>query len=125
MQKNKIKNAVLHEAQQVAVKSFQVFHTGLCARRVWCVESVAVAVGRTVALIMQVLQVLRGGKKEFSLPGSSGPEGQHAQAKEKADWLHILSVFVPVWTSFSLPSIEGGDFPLSLISTVEHHGGGE
>lgn len=92
----------------------------------WCVESVAAAVGSTVALIMQVLQVLRGGGgKDFSLPGSSGPEGQHAQAKEKADWLHILSVFVPVWTSFSLLSIEGGDFPLSLISTVEHHGGGE
>lgn len=101
--------------------------SGLCVRRVWCVESVAAAVGSTVALIMQVLQVLRGGGggKDFSLPGSSGPEGQHAQAKEKADWLHILSVFVPVWTSFSLLSIEGGDFPLSLISTVEHHGGGE
>lgn len=44
-----------------------------------------------------------GEKEDFSLPGSPGPEGQHAQAKQKADWLHILSVFVPVWTSF-LPS---------------------
>lgn len=62
----------------------------------------AAAAGSTVPLIMQVLQVL-GGKEDFSLPGSLGPEGQHAQAKQKADWLHILSVFVPVWTSF-LPS---------------------
>lgn len=58
------------------------------------------AAGSTVALIMQVLQVPRGEKEDFSLPGSGGPEGQHAQAKQKADWLHILSVFVSVWTSF-------------------------
>ena len=72
---------MLHEAQQVAVKSFQVFHTGLCARRVWCVESVAVAVGRTVALIMQVLQVLRGGEKGVFFAWIIGPGGTACSSK--------------------------------------------
>lgn len=75
----------------------------VCALCVACAEmlglSVAAAAGCTVALIIQVLQVL-GEKEDSSLPGSSGPGGQRAKAKEKADWLHILSVFVPVWTSF-------------------------
>lgn len=84
--------------------------SGLCVLCVWCVEmvelSAAAAAGCTVALIMQVLQIL-GEKEDSSLPGSLGPEGLQAQAKEKADWLHILSVFVPVWTSF-FPSLHWG-----------------
>lgn len=77
--------------------------SGLCVLCVWCVEmvglSVAAAAGSTVALLMQVLQIL-GEKEDFSLAGSTSPEGQHAQAKQKADWLHILTVSVPVWTPF-------------------------
>lgn len=57
--------------------------------------TVAAAAASTGALIMQVLEVL-GEKEDFSLPVSIGPARQHAQAKQKADWLHILSVFVPV-----------------------------
>lgn len=37
-------------------------------------------------------------------------------------YLVCLCLFGPL---FSLPSIEGRAFPLSLISTVERHGGGE
>lgn len=126
-----VQNAVLHQAQQVAVKSFSVFYSGCSQACVWCVEMVGLSVAATagstvVALIMQVLQVLGGvGEKGgFSLPGSSGPEGQHVQAQEKADWLHILSVFAPVWTSSSsFPSIEGRDFPSEPNLSVEHHGG--
>lgn len=37
-------------------------------------------------------------------------------------YLVCLCLFGPL---FTLPSIKGKDFPLSLISTVQNHGGGE
>lgn len=67
-----------------------------------------------------------GKKEDFSLPGSSGPEGLHAQAKRKLIGYTYLVCLCLLDLFFSrLPSIEGIDFPLSLISTVERHEGGE
>lgn len=63
-----------------------------------------------------------GKKEDFSLPGSVGPEGERAQAKQKADWLHMLSVFVSVSTPFFPVCPLREEIFLSLISTVEHHG---
>lgn len=89
--------AVPHSAQQGAVKSFSAFRSasslaGRCACVlpsfrvcVWRVEYGCCCSWHTVALILQVLPLPGGrGKKEvFSVPGSSGPEGQHAQPRRK------------------------------------------
>lgn len=66
-----------------------------------------------------------GGKRGLFFAWIIWSRGTACSGEEKADWLHILSAFVSVGPLFPLPSIEGRDFPLSLISTVEHHGGGE
>lgn len=65
--------------------------------------SLAAAAGSTVVLIMQVLQIPRGKRERtFLFPDQRAQRDRDAQAKQEADWLHMLSAFVPVWTSLDL-----------------------
>lgn len=76
--------------------------------------SLAAAASSIVALIMQVLQVLRGWRAGASLfLDLVAQKGRDAEAMQKADWLHILSAF---------PLLPPGEKPLSLIPTVGNHG---
>lgn len=54
----------------------------------------------TKALIVQVLQVLGDKKGPFLSLDQNDPEEQDAQARQKADWLHIayLCLFGPLFS---------------------------
>lgn len=117
----------------MAAKSFSVFYTGCSQACVFSVcgaiemegLSMAAAAGRTVALITQVLQVLGGKRGAFlCLDQRAQRDCMLKQSRKLIGYTYLvcLCLFGPL---FSLPSIEGRAFTLSLISTVEHHGGGE
>lgn len=82
------------------------------------------------ALILQVFRASpAGAEDDFSPLGSSGPEGEHAQANRKLighTYLVCLCLLEAAFFFFSplppLPPTEGRDFPLSLIFTAEQHG---
>lgn len=65
-----------------------------------CGGSVTAAAASALALIMQALQAA-GEREDFTAPGSTCPEGHQAQARQKADWPHVLSLFVSVGSSSS------------------------
>lgn len=113
-------SALLHQAQQVAVKSFAALKP-VCPF-VWRAE----VVGLNMAAVVLILQVLQDGEDDFSLLRSSGPEGEHAHAKRKLiGHTYLVCLCQLDCFSFLHPpplSAEGRDFPLSLIFTLEQHG---
>lgn len=78
--------------------------------------SLAASAAAPRVLIMQVLQPMGGKRKRkkkkkeeregFSFPRSNGSKDQDAEGRQKADWLHVLSVFVLGWTPSFPPSRE-------------------
>lgn len=92
------------QAQQVAVKSFSVFYTACsqaCVFSVCGVFECGCCGWQPVVLILQVLQVL-GEKRGLFFARIIWSRGTACSGEEKADWLHILSVFVSVGPLFSL-----------------------
>lgn len=128
-----VQNAVLHQAQQVAVKSFSVFYSGCSQACVWCVEMVGLSVAATagstvVALIMQVLQVLGGWVRKgafLCLDHRAQRDSMFRHRRKLIGYTYLvcLRLFGPLLPLF-LPLREE-IFPLSLISQLSITGVGE